>query len=115
VLSRLGLTLEEAVSPKSRKEDNEEEESPADSTSVSSQTEIREQGEAREKAPSPDEIMLMEFVVRPEATIVGRSAKDMQLRTRYGLNLLAVSREGRRSSARLRTLRIQPGDPATCC
>jgi di/tricarboxylate transporter len=110
VLSRLGLTLEEAVSPKSRKEDNEEEESPADSTSVSSQTEIREQGEAREKAPSPDEIMLMEFVVRPEATIVGRSAKDMQLRTRYGLNLLAVSREGRRSSARLRTLRIQPGD-----
>jgi hypothetical protein len=64
VLSRLGLTLEEAVSPKSRKEDNEEEESPADSTSVSSQTEIREQGEAREKAPSPDEIMLMEFVVR---------------------------------------------------
>jgi di/tricarboxylate transporter len=34
----------------------------------------------------------------------------MQLRTRYGLNLLAVSREGRRSSARLRTLRIQPGD-----
>jgi di/tricarboxylate transporter len=90
VLSRLGLTLEEAVSPKSRKEDNEEEESPADSTSVSSQTEIREQGEAREKAPSPDEIMLMEFVVRPEATIVGRSAKDMQLRTRYGLNLLAV-------------------------
>jgi di/tricarboxylate transporter len=52
----------------------------------------------------------MEFVVRPEAAIAGRSARELQLRARYGLNLLAVSREGTRSRARLRTLRIQPGD-----
>ncbi|WP_202813893.1 TrkA C-terminal domain-containing protein [Thiobacillus denitrificans] len=52
----------------------------------------------------------MELVVRPESAIVGRSASDMQLRSRYGLNLLAVSREGTRSKARLRTLKIQPGD-----
>jgi di/tricarboxylate transporter len=34
----------------------------------------------------------------------------MRLRARYGLNLLAVSRQGRRSKSRLRTLRIAPGD-----
>ncbi|UCH48801.1 MAG: SLC13 family permease [Betaproteobacteria bacterium] len=109
VLSRLGLELEEAVSPKSKEEDGEEESS-ADNTADSGRGETDEQGEAKEKAPSADEIVLMELVVRPEATIAGRSAKDMQLRTRYGLNLLAVSREGRRSQARLRTLRMQPGD-----
>jgi di/tricarboxylate transporter len=32
------------------------------------------------------------------------------LRARYGINLLAVSREGRRSTARLRTMEIHAGD-----
>lgn len=68
---------------------------------------------AREDAAKPsadNEIGLMELVVRPEASLIGRSAKDLLLRTRYGLNLLAVSRDGTRSKARLRTLRIQAGD-----
>jgi di/tricarboxylate transporter len=110
LLSRLGLTLEEAVSPKSEEQENGEEGKGVSSATVNSAAEIGEQDEVKEKAPSPDEIMLVELVVLPEATIVGRSAKDMQLRTRYGLNLLAVSREGRRSQARLRTLRLHPGD-----
>jgi di/tricarboxylate transporter len=62
------------------------------------------------KNAAPDEIVLRELVVRPEAAIAGRSATDMRLRARYGLNLLAVSRKGRRSKSRLRTLRIAPGD-----
>ena len=36
--------------------------------------------------------------------------RDIRLRTRYGLNLLAVSRQGHRSLARLRTLAIRAGD-----
>lgn len=56
------------------------------------------------------EITLMELVVRPEASLIGRSARDLSLRTRYGLNLLAVSRNGKRSKSRLRTLKIQAGD-----
>jgi di/tricarboxylate transporter len=63
-----------------------------------------------EKGTAADEIVLRELVVRPEAAIAGRSATDMRLRARYGLNLLAVSRKGRRSKSRLRTLRIAPGD-----
>ena len=52
----------------------------------------------------------MKLVVRPEAVLIGRSARDLSLRTRYGLNLLAVSRNGSRSKSRLRTLKIQAGD-----
>lgn len=56
------------------------------------------------------ELGLIELVVLPGASIVGRSPTDLQLRTRHGINLLAVSRQGRRSLARLRALRLQPGD-----
>ncbi|NIN35335.1 MAG: hypothetical protein GTO60_09680, partial [Gammaproteobacteria bacterium] len=40
----------------------------------------------------------------------GRSATDIHLRTRYGLNLLAISRQGRRTIKRLRMTQIQAGD-----
>ena len=61
--------------------------------------------------PKRDEdIVLRELVVLPGAKIVDRSARDLRLRTRYGLNLLAVSREGRSPRARLRTLKLKPGD-----
>ena len=62
-------------------------------------------GEAR-----TDDIILMELVVRPESALNGRSASDILLRSRYGLNLLAMSRAGARTRARLRTLKLRPGD-----
>ncbi len=68
----------------------------------------QEKDAARSSADT--EITLMELVVRPEASLIGRSARDLSLRTRYGLNLLAVSRNGSRSKSRLRTLKIQAGD-----
>ncbi|MCC7183539.1 MAG: anion permease [Rhodocyclaceae bacterium] len=61
----------------------------------------------RERA---DDIVLRELAVLPGATIVARSAMDLKLRTRYGLNLLAVSREGQPPRARLRTLKLRSGD-----
>ena len=54
--------------------------------------------------------MLRELAVLPGSSLNGRSAKDISLRTRYGLNLLAISREGRRPRARLRTLNLRTGD-----
>jgi di/tricarboxylate transporter len=122
VLSSLGLALAEAKSADEAdaqsKDDAGKDDAPAQLESE--QTEPSEDGEGKEQeekedeekqSASPgDEVTLMEFVVRPEAPIIGLSAKSMQLRTRYGLNLLAISREGRRSRARLRTMQIQPGD-----
>jgi di/tricarboxylate transporter len=61
-------------------------------------------------AQEPDEIVLMELVVMPDSRIVGRSARDLRLRSRYGINLLAVSRQGSRSLARLRIFKPRPSD-----
>jgi len=57
-----------------------------------------------------EEIVLRELAVLPGSSIVGRSAKDLYLRTRFGLNLLAVSRTGHSPRARLRTLKLRSGD-----
>lgn len=57
-----------------------------------------------------EDIVLRELAVLPASTIVGLSARDIRLRSRYGLNLLAVAREGRKPRARLRTLKIKSGD-----
>lgn len=63
--------------------------------------------QGRERA---DDIVLRELAVLPGSTIVGQSATDLKLRTRYGLNLLAVSREGHPPRTRLRTLALRSGD-----
>lgn len=117
VLSGLGLKLEEAVPANAEPERGEN-----DST-ITRQTSRDRQGKTgrrrsatssdkpdRQQDESGEEIVLKELVVRPGSAIAGRSARDMLLRTRYGLNLLAVSREGARSHARLRGLPIRPGD-----
>lgn len=113
VLSSLGLTLEEADSSAAQSETREDETREIlrrDNSKAVEPEPGAGEADAAKKAPPSDEIVLMELVVRPGASIAGRSASDMLLRSRYGINLLAVSREGTRSKARLRTLRIQPGD-----
>lgn len=59
---------------------------------------------------SAEEISLMEVVVMPTASLIGRSALSLRLRSRYGINLLAVSRQGTRTVARLRSMRFRPSD-----
>ncbi|MFC0446102.1 SLC13 family permease [Pseudidiomarina halophila] len=96
VLSILGLKLEESV------EDDEKE------TEAQEQTETDEDDDGEESKQS--EIALFELVVQPNSRLVGNSAKDILLRTRYGINLLAFSREGKRSMKRLRAINFQSGD-----
>jgi di/tricarboxylate transporter len=50
------------------------------------------------------------MVVLPGSSLIGRSAADIRLRTRFGINMLAVSRQGHRSRSRLRTYVIRAGD-----
>ena len=54
--------------------------------------------------------MIQELVVMPGSALYGRTATDIELRTRYGINLLAISRQGRRSIKRLRSTAVQAGD-----
>ena len=84
-------------------EQSTEEETKKNETAV--QTDDADQGKDRD-----EDIILRELAVLPGSNIVGRSAHDLRLRTRYGLNLLAVSREGHPPRARLRKLKLKSGD-----
>lgn len=56
------------------------------------------------------EVVLVEMVVLPNARIIRSTAQELQLRTRYNLNLLAISRQGKQTVDRLRRTKIAPGD-----
>lgn len=77
-----------------------------------SQTQETEAEPAQDEEDSrrDEDIVLRELAVLPASSVVGRSAMDLRLRSRFGLNLLAVAREGSRPRARLRTLKLKSGD-----
>ena len=113
VLSDLGLELAHA---KEKREPTVEEDAQPDDTVQGSAAESSGQpaedsaDRAVEKERKPDEIVLLELAVLPSSSLLNRSAEDMLLRTRYSINLLAVSRHGQRSMARLRSLPLRAGD-----
>ncbi len=94
-LTSLGLELEEAAST-NPKSDGEQEPDEGENSS--------------RKNRDKEETELIELTIRPETALVGRSATDILLRTRYGINLLAMSRKGKRSIKRLRSVRFRAGD-----
>ncbi|SDS42458.1 TrkA-C domain-containing protein [Halopseudomonas sabulinigri] len=133
-LTRLGLKLEEAVAPsnqdKADEDSNNAEKEPSaaqDSAAAGAEPSQpvtdpageqnseadkakEQQKEKDSKLSVSDEITVQELAVQPSASILGRSASDIQLRTRFGINLLAISRQGHRSIRRLRWTDIQAGD-----
>ncbi|HEY6611901.1 MAG TPA: SLC13 family permease [Pseudomonas sp.] len=73
------------------------------------------QGHAEEEAVAKgrgvaDEVVIQELVVTPASSLIRRSARDLELRSRYGINLLALSRQGMRVMRRLRSTPIRAGD-----
>jgi di/tricarboxylate transporter len=113
LLSELGLKLEHAGRPDETQSTDES--TPKQPPKASSEDAERDQAKDkdpknRDDAGNQRDIVLMELAVRPGSSLEGRSATDIQLRARYGLNLLAISRQGRRSMKRLRSLTMQPGD-----
>ena len=110
VLSRFGLKLEEAIKPESAEPEAAEATGGATSSGHVQAPTPEEAQEADEQPSQREEVVLTELAVLPGASVAGRSASDIQLRTRYGLNLLAVSREGHRSRSRLRALTLCAGD-----
>ncbi|NLC70606.1 MAG: SLC13 family permease [Desulfuromonadaceae bacterium] len=68
------------------------------------------EGEKDESGDDLKEVVLQEFVVMPNSILIGHTAIDIRLRARYGINLLAVSRQGRHMIKRLRSTQIQTGE-----
>lgn len=61
-------------------------------------------------AKSDGDVALVELAVLPGSRLVGRSAAQLGIRSRFGVNLLAVSRQGHRSVSRLRAMQLRAGD-----
>lgn len=59
---------------------------------------------------SSDRVGLYEVVVVPGSRIEGRSAQSLQLHERYGVNLLAIARQGERVRQRLSRISFRAGD-----
>jgi di/tricarboxylate transporter len=104
-LSSLGLKLEEDV----HASDEEESEPSLDADQDESDDKTAEKDSDNDTGKS-EEIVVQELVVMPGAALVNRSATDIDLRTRYGINLLAISRQGQRSVKRLRSTLVKEGD-----
>lgn len=104
-LSTLGLKLEEAVQSIEKDETEKNETKNSDKDKDKEETK-----EEKEDVTTSDEIVLRELAVLPGSHLTGRSASNIQLRTRYNLNLLALSRRGQLSIKRLRTARLEAGD-----
>lgn len=111
-LSRLGLKLVEDVPVKPPRSNGPPTQTPATDPSPNQEPSPAKPDTKPEadKFAETDETILMELVALPNAHLIGRSATDLRLRTRFGINLLALSRQGRRSIRRLRTERLQAGD-----
>ena len=111
VLGSLGLKLEEEVAAPDRDtaDDRPDASTPAAADRLATPDAAQPDAPAHDRRHA-DEVVIQEFVVLPNAPLVNRSATDIDLRTRYGINLLAISHQGRRTLKRLRTVRIRAGD-----
>ena len=118
-LTSLGVKLEEAVpsdeieQPLDNNTDSPSSDTPIQVDTLNSDLSKKEsssnEDQETDKTKS-DEVVIQELVVMPNAVLVNRSATDIELRTRFGINLLAISRKGHRTIKRLRSTRIYAGD-----
>ncbi|RRV29142.1 sodium-coupled transporter [Pseudomonas sp. o96-267] len=66
--------------------------------------------DTEKKVNNDEDRTMQELLVKPDSSLIGRSASSTRLRSRYSINLLAISRQSHRSIKRLRSTLIQGGD-----
>ncbi len=57
-----------------------------------------------------DETGLIEAVLSPRSTLAGKAVRELEFRSRYGLTILAIWREGRAYRSHLRDMKLRLGD-----
>lgn len=57
-----------------------------------------------------DETGLIEAVLSPRSTVAGKAIRELDFRTKYGLTILAIWREGRAYRSHLRDMKLRLGD-----
>ncbi len=109
-LSSLGLELESRVVAEEEEATERAQEAGDRSGATRDLTDEESKDVVEPRDDSRDEQVIRELVAMPNSSLIGQSAEDILLRDRFGMSLLAISRQGRRSIKRLRSTRIQPGD-----
>ncbi len=66
--------------------------------------------DSKEDTPEQGELTLTEVIVAPGSILIGNSASRLDVRERYGVNILAAARQGHRMSKRMNSLRFVVGD-----
>ncbi len=80
---------------------------------LEAQKKAEEEKAEHPEQPGPeqsDAAQLAEAVVVPGARIVGHTARELRLRDRYAINVLALARRGETLQKRLREIRFRAGD-----
>lgn len=72
--------------------------------------ELNAEEDFEERFLTSDEIKVIEGIVGHDSRLIGRSAADLRLRHRFGVNVLAVAREGQTLTPNLSNVRFKPGD-----
>ncbi|RUO64716.1 SLC13 family permease [Idiomarina ramblicola] len=72
--------------------------------------ELNAEEEIDERFLKSDDIAVIEGIVGHDSRLIGRSAADIKLRSRYGINVLGVAREGQKLGTALANIRFKPGD-----
>jgi di/tricarboxylate transporter len=104
-LSKLGLELPDSEEPEEAEEEDADGEAGDGPDQPSAQKD-----DARASRGFDDDAQLVEVVVAPSATLIGATARGVGLRSRFHINLLAISRAGVRSVGRLRRTPFEAGD-----
>ena len=68
------------------------------------------EGAGREKPEGSGEVGVIEAVIGTESPLIGRTAGRLGLHERFGVNLIAVSRQGERLASRLGEIELVAGD-----
>jgi len=57
-----------------------------------------------------EDVILLQVVIMPNSVLQGNTARSLSLRSHYGINLLAISRQGQVQHSRLDRIRFRTGD-----
>ncbi|ERP94706.1 potassium transporter TrkA [Marinobacter sp. ES-1] len=88
----------------------EEESDDSDEQAGEDPRKARPAGESAETQIATGDVRLTEAIITPSSQLVGRTTNRLNLRERYGLNVVAVARQGHRLKKRLADIRFRSGD-----
>ncbi|MDX1635803.1 MAG: SLC13 family permease [Marinobacter sp.] len=69
-----------------------------------------EKGGRKKRRRDNGDVNLLEVIVSADSPLIGQTANRLSLRVRYGINVVAVARQGQRIKKRIANIRFNAGD-----